>query len=191
MSHIHLVVGGARSGKSTYAEKVVKTLSEKVLYIATAVVTDVDMQARIEKHKAQRPAYWPTLERYKAFHALDSIPDFLNSEVILLDCLTIMMTNLMFDEADVDYENISHERLSAIEQNILDEVKALIHQVRVYDKSLVLVSNEVGLGLVPPYKLGNYFRDISGRINQYVAELSDEVTFIAVGLPLKLKGGTS
>jgi adenosylcobinamide kinase/adenosylcobinamide-phosphate guanylyltransferase len=101
-----------------------------------------------------------------------------------------MMTNLMFDVADVDYENISHERLVGIEQTILDEVHALIHQARLYDKTLVLVSNEVGLGLVPPYKLGNYFRDISGRINQQVAALSDEVTFIAVGLPLKLNGGT-
>ena len=77
----------------------------------------------------------------------------------------------------------------AIEQTILDEVHALIQKVRLYDKTLVMVSNEVGLGLVPPYKLGNYFRDISGRINQLVAQLSDEVTFIAVGLPLKLKGG--
>lgn len=189
MAHVHLVVGGARSGKSTYAEKYVKGLSEKVLYIATAIVTDADMQARIDKHIAQRPPSWPTLEKYKGFHALASFSEFQASEVILLDCLTIMMTNLMFDVADVDYDNISQERLLAIEQTILDEVHALIHQARLYDKTLVLVSNEVGLGLVPPYKLGNYFRDISGRINQHVAALSDEVTFIAVGLPLKLKGG--
>ena len=189
MSHVHLVVGGARSGKSTYAEKYVKGLSDNVLYIATAIVTDADMQARIDKHIAQRPSSWPTLEKYKGFHALDSVSDFQESEVILLDCLTIMMTNLMFDVADVDYDNISQERLVAIEQTILDEVHALIQKVRLYDKTLVMVSNEVGLGLVPPYKLGNYFRDISGRINQLVAQLSDEVTFIAVGLPLKLKGG--
>lgn len=191
MSQVHLIVGGARSGKSTYAERIVKTYSEKVLYIATAIVTDADMQARIDKHIAQRPTYWSTIERFKGFETLHHEAVFHNAQVILLDCLTIMMTNLMFDEENVDYEHILPERLERIEQKILLEVKQLIDQVRRFDKTLIIVSNEVGLGLVPPYKLGNYFRDISGRVNQYVAEISDEVTFVAVGLPLKLKGGMS
>jgi len=188
LGSIHLIIGGARSGKSTYAEKSAKTLSNNVLYLATAVVTDEDMATRIKKHRENRPCEWPTIERFKNFDSIKGEVDFKKSDVLLLDCLTIMMTNLMFD-IELDYDHITAEALEKIEQNIWIEIEALLQLAKNEDKHLLIVSNEVGLGLVPPYKLGNYFRDISGRMNQKVAAIADEVTFVAVGLPLKLKGG--
>lgn len=187
MGVIHLIIGGARSGKSTYAEKCAKEASDNVLYLATAIVTDSDMAARIQRHRESRPQTWETIERFKGFQSLGTDERFINAEVILLDCLTIMMTNLMFDEP-VDYDLTTQEVVNAVEQKIWQEVKELLEVVKANDKILFIVSNEVGMGLVPPYKLGNYFRDISGRMNQRVAEIADEVTFVAVGLPLKLKG---
>lgn len=185
---IHLIIGGARSGKSTYAEKCARELSENVLYLATAIVTDEDMAMRIQKHRETRPQSWPTIERFKAFDELVDCLEFQSCEVLLLDCLTIMMTNLMFDEP-IDYDHTTPEQLEAVELKIWEEIKKLLCLVRDTEKHLLIVSNEVGMGLVPSYKLGNYFRDISGRMNQKVAAFADEVTFVAVGLPLKMKGG--
>ena len=185
---IHLVLGGARSGKSTYAEQMAMALSNDVLYIATAVITDDDMADRIERHKASRPSNWHTLEQYSTFENLVSLEAFSDSEVVLLDCLTVMMTNLMF-ASDIDFEDTTPSAIGDVEASIKREIDELIKAIRLVDKHLVIVSNEVGLGIVPAYKLGSYFRDISGRMNQYVAKLADDVTFIASGLPLVLKKG--
>lgn len=186
MSKVHLIVGGARSGKSEYAESCAKALSERVTYIATAIDTDGSMAERIKKHIESRPKTWPTIEQYIDFKSIGQHKDFIRADVILLDCMTVMMTNLMFAYHQ-DYEAISPVQLDEVESNIKGEFNNLIDSCQKSGKKLILVTNEVGLGLVAPYKLGNYFRDISGRINRYVATLADEVTFVAVGLPLKLK----
>lgn len=186
MSKVHLVVGGARSGKSEYAEGCAKALSEKVTYIATAIDTDGSMADRIKKHIESRPITWPTIEQYNNFKSIEQHLDFIGADVILLDCMTVMMTNLMFAYHQ-DYDAISSAELDEVESNIMVEFNDLVDSCRRYGKELILVTNEVGLGLVAPYKLGNYFRDISGRVNRHVATLADEVTFVAVGLPLKLK----
>lgn len=183
---IVLILGGARSGKSTYAENMAKQLSEKVLYLATALITDEDMADRIRKHRESRPESWPTAERYKTFELLAEEPTFQSSEVVLLDCLTLMMTNLMFD-IDLDYERATPELIQEVEERIKMETDGLIEVVKQFRKTLIIVSNEVGLGLVPSYKLGNYFRDISGRMNQHVASIADEAVFMVSGLPIKLK----
>lgn len=188
MGTIHLIIGGARSGKSTYAEKCAREGSKQVLYLATAIVTDEDMAARIQRHRESRPQNWETIERYKGFEALSEDERFMKTEIVLLDCLTIMMTNLMLDEP-IDYDQTTPEIVNAVECKIWHEINALLEVVKATDKSLIIVSNEVGMGLVPPYMMGNYFRDISGRMNQRIAEIADVVTFVAVGLPLKLKGG--
>lgn len=188
MGEIQLIVGGARSGKSSYAEQTAQALSTKVLYIATAVVTDEDMANRIKRHQESRPSHWKTVEMYKSFGCLERDKKFAAADVILLDCLTILMTNLMFD-APLDYDLALPEEIERVEKNIWVELSALIELVRKREKTLILVTNEVGMGLVPPYRLGNHFRDISGRINRKVAEVADQVVFVAVGIPLKLKGG--
>ena len=97
-----------------------------------------------------------------------------------------MITNLMFEE-EYDYDKLSPAELDAIEVNVKAEFIKLIDLFKASTKSLVLVSNEVGLGLVPPYRLGNYFRDVAGRINQYLASVSDEVYFVVSGIPMKIK----
>lgn len=186
MSKLHLIVGGARSGKSSYAEECAKNQTDKVVYLATAIVTDEDMKNRIEKHRQDRPSFWHTIERYRDFSEIVNYQDFIEAEVLLLDCLTVMTTNIMFDEHK-DYDIISKEKLKDIENLIIAEIDELIAISRENDKSLIMVTNEVGMGLVPAYKLGNYFRDIAGRVNRHVATCADEVTFVAVGIPLKLK----
>lgn len=187
---IHLILGGARSGKSTYAEKMVKSLGGNVLYLATAVITDADMADRIDKHMKSRPATWKTIEKFKNFEDLISYDAFIEADVLLLDCLTVMMTNLMFDSR-IDFDETTPSEIERLERFIKEEIDKLLDLAQKSGKHLVIVSNEVGLGLVPAYKLGNYFRDISGRMNQHVAQIADFVTFVAAGLPLKLKGENS
>lgn len=187
MSRLIMVTGGARSGKSTYAENLAKDYKEQIGYVATGIITDEDMAKRIEHHKMNRPATWPTFEQYRDFEQLTNDERFDTCDVFLLDCLTVMITNLMFDE-EVDFDTCSMETVEVIEAKIKTEITSLIDVMAESNKVLIVVSNEVGLGLVPPYRLGNLFRDIAGRMNQYLASQADEVTFIVSGLPLKLKG---
>lgn len=182
---LHFIVGGARSGKSTYAETLAAR-RQNVLYIATAKSDEPGMEQRIELHRARRPDHWQTVERYKGFGTHDWSERIRESkpEAVLLDCLTLLISNHLFDCGEIVDE--SKVDLVKIEAGICSEIDALIASVE--DRGdLIIVSNEVGLGLSSPYPLGNLFRDLSGRVNRYVAERADQVTFMAVGLPLKLK----
>jgi len=183
---IVLVVGGARSGKSTYAEKLCKNYGGSVCYLATAKAIDDDMVRRIEKHKMQRPSHWLTIEKYKDFNLLADEKAFIDCDTFLLDCITIMITNIMFDK-EIDYDTCDNETIEIIENSVHKEINELIDIMRNHNKTLVLVSNEVGMGLVPSYRLGNIFRDIAGRANQYIAQQADEVYNVICGLPQKLK----
>lgn len=186
------VTGGARSGKSKIAEEKVVSLAaelgdnESVAYIATAIAFDDGMKDRINKHQKSRPASWKTIEKYKNFESLSENQVFLSANAIIFDCITVMITNLMLEYAD-DFDKMKMEEVNAMEASIKSEVEMLIDTVLAYDKHLVIVSNEVGMGLVPAYKMGNFFRDIQGRINQYLAACADEVYFAVSGLPMKLK----
>lgn len=181
-----MILGGARSGKSTYAESLAKTLSDQILYIATAIPFDDGMRDRIKKHQENRPHHWKTIERYRGFEGISEIEEFIGADVILLDCITVMITNLMLDEG-CDYDQVTHEELDWIEARIMRQVDVLLEELELSGKKYILVSNEVGLGLVPPYKLGNYFRDIAGRINQRIADFVGEVYFVVSGIPMKIK----
>lgn len=183
MSMITLVTGGSRSGKSSFSEKLLSHTND-VLYIATAIVTDKEMEYRIERHKKGRNQKWKTLENYENLH--DKISNY-KEKYILLDCVTVMTTNLMFSK-HTDYENLSQEEIDKVCDYIKLQFKKLIDKVKEEDKEIVMVTNEVGWGLVPEYKLSRIFRDIAGFVNQYIAELSDEVYLVSCGLPLKLKG---
>ncbi len=180
------IVGGARSGKSSFAEKICKDSSENVCYIATSKITDDDMADRVAKHRAQRPSSWQTIEKYNDFSSLIIEDAFMNCSVFLLDCITIMITNIMFDQ-NVDFDTCSSQTLDVVESTVFSEIKNLLDIMRENNKKLVLVSNEVGLGIVPSYRLGSIFRDISGRVNQFLAGEADEVYNIICGLPQKLK----
>ena len=182
MSKVTLVTGGSRSGKSNFAESLLQN-TDDVLYIATAIVTDEEMKDKINKHIENRNSKWTT---YEGFFDLDEAIEKYDIENIMLDCVTIMTTNLMFKE-EIDFDNISMEKVDELLNSIKIQFGKLILKAKATNKNLVMVTNEVGLGLVPENKLSRIFRDIAGYINQYIAGLSDEVYLVSCGLPLKLK----
>jgi adenosylcobinamide kinase/adenosylcobinamide-phosphate guanylyltransferase len=174
-----LILGGARSGKSSYAENLAARLGQNVLYIATAQAGDAEMVDRIEKHRRERPDNWQTLEAPLAVGAalarLDAAPD-----VLLLDCMTLLTTNLL-----LTHEEKSPAQIELIVQAEVDDIVAAHRKLQV---PLIIVSNEVGLGVVPPYPLGRVYRDVLGRANQRLAAAADCVLFMIAGLPMALKG---
>lgn len=180
------IIGGARSGKSTYAELKAKEYGNKVVYIATAVVTDESMAERVKKHKKQRPESWGTIEMYSDFKRLSEIEEFMDSEVVLIDCLTTLIGNYMFD-SKINFDTCLPDEVNKLEVKITEELFSLIDVCKANGKRLIMVSNETGLGVVPPYYMGNYFRDISGRINQKITQTSDFMYFVLSGIPVKLK----
>ncbi len=185
MGKLILVTGGARSGKSTYAENKAKEFGTQVLYIATAKPIDEEMEMRIARHRAQRPAGWVTLEAYKELDLeLESISKGKN--VVMLDCITVMVSNLMLDES-WEWDELSRERVEEIEQTIMHQIERLITFIKTQEIPFILVTNEVGLGVVPPSAMGRDFRDIGGRVNQLLARVSEEVYFCVSGIPVKIK----
>jgi adenosylcobinamide kinase / adenosylcobinamide-phosphate guanylyltransferase len=162
------ILGGARSGKSARAQALAETAGETRLYIATAEALDAEMEARIARHKADRGAGWRTVETPLDLVAAMEAAD---APVVLVDCLTLWLSNLMHHERDVEAESA-----------------ALCACLGRFEGEVILVSNEVGLGLVPETALGRAFRDEQGRLNQRVAAVCDVVEFVAAGLPLRLKG---
>ncbi|MDT8717352.1 bifunctional adenosylcobinamide kinase/adenosylcobinamide-phosphate guanylyltransferase [Clostridium sp. 19966] len=182
MSKITLVTGGSRSGKSSFGENLLKG-KDKVLYIATSIITDEDMKERIAIHKARRNENWQTFEGYKDLHKIIEKTECTH---IMLECVTTMITNLMFDKY-TDFDNISKKEIQLLENNISEEIKKAISACRKADKELIVITNEVGFSLVSEYRLGRIFTDISGRINQMLGKLCDEAYLVVAGLPLKLK----
>lgn len=172
-----LILGGARSGKSSYAQELAGQLSDRVLYVATAQAGDDEMQERIVAHRASRPDSWETVEAplnvASALHAAAS-----DAPVILLDCLTMLVSNVILsgDQA----EAVAEERVSA-------EVEALYRYYEEHAATMIIVSNEVGMGLVPLYPVGRVYRDTLGRANQRLAARADKVLFLVAGIPLDLK----
>ncbi len=180
MGNITFVVGGARSGKSSYAERLALQNGGSVLYVATAQAGDAEMEARIQAHRARRPATWRTLEAplkvgAAVCQALEQEP----ADVVLLDCLTLLASNviLRLPETAVESEAI---------QTLLEEVDALLACMEKSNARWIIVSNEVGMGLVPPYPLGRVYRDALGRANQKLAAAAEEVVFMVAGCPLRL-----
>jgi adenosylcobinamide kinase/adenosylcobinamide-phosphate guanylyltransferase len=167
---ITLILGGARSGKSRHAERLIERLAEHGIYCATAEPGDAEMAERIAAHRARRGAFWRTVEAPLA------LPEAIRAESrvdrpVLVDCLTLWLTNVILAGREIEAE-----------------VAALVAALRDAAGPVVLVANEVGLGLVPETPLGRRFRDEAGRLNQEIAALADRVVFVAAGLPLVLKG---
>lgn len=186
MKNIVLITGGARSGKSTYAEKLAKETKGGVLYIATSIPFDDEMRDRVKKHKERRPATWYTFEGYENLKQV-----FYNEKMqfntILLDCITIMVTNLMFDRAGDNFDELSDQSIDIMEKEILQEVAEFIDEAEKSLKTIIIVTNEIGSGIVPEYKMARVFRDIAGRVNQYIASRAKEVHLVVCGIPIKIK----
>ncbi len=169
---VTLVLGGARSGKSRHAERLVEAAAAAGTYCATAEAGDAEMAARIAAHRARRGPFWRTIE------APLGVPETIAGETgaerpLLVDCLTLWLANLLLAGRAAE-----------------TETGRLLAALRAAAGPIVLVANEVGLGLVPETPLGRCFRDEAGRLNQAVAALADRVVFVAAGLPLVLKGGS-
>lgn len=187
MSKITLVTGGARSGKSAYAEKLAKESGGKdVLYVATAVIVDEEIARRVEQHKARRPAEWATEELYKDFSSLKDKEGFLHAKTVLLDCVGFALNNTLYDVLS-DWEYPSEDEVALAENNLYKEVKDLIELCRKENKNLIMVTNEVGDSLVPESRISRIYRDALGRTNCLSASLSDSVVRMTCGLPLELK----
>jgi adenosylcobinamide kinase/adenosylcobinamide-phosphate guanylyltransferase len=173
-----LVTGGARSGKSTLAERLATELSGRVLYVATAEPGDDEMRLRIERHRARRPSEWGTLAAPRdAVRRLEEIEG--QWDTILFDCLTLYTTNLLLER---ERESPDPEVALAREMQDLADYLA-----RSWPQAVV-VTNEVGTGIVPADRLSRLFRDLQGRVNQVFARAADEVYLCVSGIPLKIKG---
>ena len=174
-SGVVLVFGGARSGKSRFASQLAEGTFKKPLYLATAEALDAEMAERIELHKKARGSRWLCLEEPLDIARVISRPPKA-CDGILLDCLTLWLTNVLMKEGEKAVKPRRNELIAALE---------------VAGVPVILVSNEVGMGIVPESKLGRAFRDLAGWLNQDVATVADTVVFVAAGLPMVLKGKTN
>ncbi|MCK5780042.1 MAG: bifunctional adenosylcobinamide kinase/adenosylcobinamide-phosphate guanylyltransferase [Psychrilyobacter sp.] len=184
MGKIIYITGGARSGKSSLAEKIALKEYETRTYLATAIPYDNEMENRIEKHLLQRGSDWLTIEGYRGIPKL--LDGKVENQVVLLDCLTNMMSNLLL-ENNVDWDMVKPNEVDLMETEIMNEIEELLDYIKKSKSDFIIVSNELGMGLVPPYPLGRHFRDISGRVNQKMARESKEAYLVVSGLKLKLK----
>jgi adenosylcobinamide kinase / adenosylcobinamide-phosphate guanylyltransferase len=180
---IVLITGGARSGKSRYAQEMAERSGKRVLFVATAQAGDDEMRRRILAHQRSRPSSWRTLEA--PFDVGRSITEkAADSEVILLDCITLLINNVigpLLSADGTDIDEIEADRAVTV------EIDGLITCLKTAKADVLVVTNEVGLGLVPDNKLGRVYRDLLGKANQVLAAAADEVCFMVSGLPLKLK----
>jgi adenosylcobinamide kinase/adenosylcobinamide-phosphate guanylyltransferase len=172
----HLILGGARSGKSAFAEKLAAASGMPVTYIATAQVYDKEFGARVEHHKVRRPAHWVTVEQ--SFNLAETLQTHAQAGTcIIVDCLTLWLAQCICPDCERP-DNLDWQQ----------ERTRLLEILPTLPGTVLLVSNEVGMGIVPLGEINRQFQDEQGRLNQAVAACVDKVSFIAAGLPLTLKG---
>ncbi len=181
-----LVTGGARSGKSTYAERLAQRSGRSVAYIATATADDDDMRDRIARHQAARPSTWRTIE--EPLHLAAAVQRAASCvDVILLDCITVWLSNwlLLRDELS----SIESTPASVYSEGALQEIEALLREARTLNvqQRLVIVTNEVGLGIVPAFALGRVYRDVLGTVNRRLAQDASRVYLLLAGLAVDIK----
>lgn len=180
---VTLVLGGVRSGKSRFAQECASRFP-RVGFVATAKPSDAEMLKKIRRHREERSNHWQTLEepldlgRVVAEHAA-------KFDVLLVDCLTIFVANLL-EAAETD--PASTDPTNNAPTNMESRIEAFLQALHAAPASVVLVSNEVGSGVVPPYPAGRRFRDALGELNQQVAAIADNAVLMVAGLPLALKG---
>ena len=190
------VTGGAKSGKSKFAEEMLLKLNngnQKNIYLATSLVFDEETKEKVRLHKKRRKNDWFTVETYKNFK--NKLYNFFeNNDKIknnmLVDCLTNMITNIIFENKNIDWDNFEKkmyiQTLEKLNKNVENSVNKLLNVTNEFE-NVIIVSNELGMGLVPSYPLGRYFREIAGKMNQIVAEKADEVYFVVSGISMKIK----
>jgi adenosylcobinamide kinase / adenosylcobinamide-phosphate guanylyltransferase len=181
MRKLTFILGGARSGKSTYAERLAKEQGARVLYVATGQAFDDEMRERIARHRDERPLQWQTLEApILTGETLRETLPHETFDVVLIDCITLLAANTLLSLPE---ESTQDEATNAI----MIEIDSLLGVYRESAASWIVVSNEVGMGVVPPTRLGRFYRDALGRANQQLAAAADEVILMVAGLPWHLK----
>jgi adenosylcobinamide kinase/adenosylcobinamide-phosphate guanylyltransferase len=182
MGKLTFILGGARSGKSSFAQKLAEQSGKSVTFIATAQAFDDEMSARIQKHRTERHAGWTTLEIPSGIAAhLREHPT--QTDLVLLDCITLLVTNLIMQHTKDD---VADEQQST--QSVENEVSGLLAYMHESEQEWILISNEVGLGLVPPYQMGRVFRDLLGMANQKIASAADVAYWMVAGIPVPIDG---
>ena len=196
------VTGGAKSGKSKFAEDLLLNMNngnQKNIYLATSLIYDEEMDIKVSLHKKRRQDRWITVEGYKNFY--ESLEKkfveiyskkkeiyekdiFINN--MLVDCLTNMISNIIFENIDIEWSNPAKDQIEKCDEVIEKEVEKLIEISQKFE-NVIIVSNELGMGIVPSYPLGRYFREIAGKMNQKIAEIAEEVFFVVSGIPIKIK----
>lgn len=167
----HLILGGARSGKSHFAEQLAKNSGTDVIYIATAKVMDDEIAQRVKRHKQDRPSHWKTVE--EPLMLADSLQQYSSPKhTIVVDCLTMWLMNLL--------SNNNEKQLQSEQEKLLEIITKL-------EGHIILVSNEVGMGIIPMGELTRKYVDEAGRLHQALAQEVDQVTLMVAGLPLKIK----
>jgi len=177
-----LLIGGAGSGKSHFAQELALKLGGAVLFVATAVAGDEEMRQRIDKHRRKRPPAWSTLEVTTEVgkNILQKIGD---ARVVIVDCITLLANNI-FSQYSEQGEQID---APLIEKRLTAEIEELIECTKQLDAHFIIVTNEVGLGVVPPSQLGRLYRDLLAGANQKLAEAADEVYLMVAGLAMPIK----
>ena len=179
-ARLTLILGGARSGKSTYAEEQARACGGRVLFVATATAGDAEMAARIRKHRAARPPDWETLEApAETGHAILARKSPV--DVLILDCMTLLVSNILLGLPENPAPEAALDKVAA-------ELDALLEAHTRLGGEWFVVSNEVGLGLVPEYPLGRVYRDLLGWANQQLAKAADRVVLMVAGIPMPVKG---
>jgi adenosylcobinamide kinase / adenosylcobinamide-phosphate guanylyltransferase len=179
-----LILGGARSGKSSYALKLAEEYSQRVLFVATAVAFDEEMTVRIAAHRAERES-GPRAGRWRTLEAPREVGAAIRAgggdeTVLLLDCVTLLANNVILALPDAENADAAQAALDA-------EIDRLLEAYAESSRQWIIVSNEVGLGLVPAYPLGRVYRDVLGRANQKLAQVADRVIFMVAGIPMTVK----
>ncbi len=166
---IYYVTGGERSGKSSFAEKFAKEITEKPYYLATSRIWDADFQNRVDRHISDRDENWTTIE--KEVHLSEAIPE---NSVVVIDCVTLWLTNLI-----TDFENDFEKSLIF--------AKRELYELNKKNAKIIIISNEIGMGMHAPTHLGRKFTELQGWINQEIGKISEEAYFIVSGIPIKMK----
>lgn len=181
-----LIIGGARSGKSHFAQELARKQAKPVLFVATATASDEEMKQRIEEHKKARPVEWRTLET--SFGLAHNILQNIGSiRVVVIDCITLLVNNIFGIH---NYRVDEQSDISLIESLLTTEIKELIDCINQKNATFIIVTNEVGLGLVPDNKVGRIYRDLLGKANQMLAERSDKIYMMVAGIPVLIKPTT-
>jgi len=183
MSKTTLIIGGARSGKSHFAQELAIKSAQPVLFVATAEAGDEEMQQRIEDHQKARPASWETLEVNT--HIGSQIRQKIGkAQTVIVDCITLLVNNIFNQYYDPSGESIDSP---LIEKEVMAEIDELVDCINQVKANFIIVTNEVGLGLVPADKMSRLYRDLLGRANQILAQRADEVLLMVAGMLVPVK----